>query len=67
MTKEFSVTINPCDETFAVGTAVPDMTYIIGSAAMTSPQYTWSQVCGYNVNVQITNLPGFATHDETNA
>ena len=34
MTKEFTVIINPCLETLAVGTAIPDMTYVIGSNTM---------------------------------
>ena len=62
MTKEFSVTINPCLETLTTGTAIPDFTYTIGQPSITKP-YTWNQACGYNVDVQITNLPGFAEHD----
>ena len=67
MTKEFLVTINPCDETLAVGTAVSDMAYTIGDDILTGTSYAWSQVCGYNIHVEVIDLPGFAVHDETNS
>ena len=43
------------------------MAYTIGEDIETSTQYAWSQVCGYGIQVEVIDLPGFAVHDETNA
>ena len=64
ITKSFSVIVNPCLETLQAGGQVGDMSYTIGNPTMTSDQYSWNQVCGYAVTVEITNLPEFAIHDE---
>lgn len=64
---DFHIQIEECIiSAYDASKVIPDLTYIIGDPDFTSTSYLFDEtpVCNYPETVTVTNLPGFALHNE---